>query len=222
MKIGIIGLAGAGKDTFASMLAEELQGFTIDRYAAPLKNLTAKVFNLTLEQVEDRELKEKPKQVNRDVMIDAVFDCLSRVLGFEDDELDEASHLFFENFSSNRAMSPREFMQLLGTDVVRKVRNTAWTDRLTKSTKNLIIPDVRFSNEATCDFNILVERFEEVPRPVHPSEHFAWDLQFSDKSFDGNIFVVNNRTPRIGLDDLKEQAIACAYLIQGKLLTLGA
>lgn len=221
MKIGIIGLAGAGKDTFANMLVKELDGFVIDRYAAPLKNLTANVFCLTLEQIEDRVLKEKPMQINRDRMIDAVFHCLVRVLKFNDKELDEASHLFFENFSSAAAISPRQFLQLLGTEVVRKVRRDAWRDRLQNRKVNCIVPDVRFENEL-CDFNILVERFTDVPRPAHESEHLAWDLQFTDTRYDYNLFVVNNHEPLSSLDTLKEQAIAIACLIKGKLLTLGA
>ena len=86
MKIGILGLAGAGKDAFAALLVQEINDLgampdlIIDRYAAPLKKLTAKIFGLTLAEVEDREIKEKPKQINRDVMIDEVFHCLERVL----------------------------------------------------------------------------------------------------------------------------------------------
>lgn len=179
MKVGILGLAGAGKDTFANMLLEHLPDFKIDRYARPLKELTCRIFGLTMEEVEDRIIKEKPVQVSRDVMIQEVFGTLSDVLNFTDEELDKASELFFEHFQSARAMSPREFQQIFGTDVVRAVKPTAWVDRLQSVQSNLIVPDVRFENEL-CDVNYLVTRFVGVPRPTHTSEHFAWDLQFAN------------------------------------------
>ena len=220
MKIGILGLIGSGKDTFATMLQTELNNldprqFCIDRYAAPLKQLTANIFGLTLDQLEDRVLKEHPKQLNRDVMIEEVFHCLERVLKFNYEELDAASHLYFEIFASNRAMSPREFLQLFGPDVVRKVRSSAWRDRLQKRNANLIVPDVRFDNEL-CDLNILVERFENIDRPKHESEQLAWDLQFTGKSavIDYTFYLVNNRHP-IGLDDLRDQAKIIAKQILG-------
>lgn len=211
MKIGIIGLAGAGKDTFATMLVQELRelgampDLIIDRYAAPLKTLTANIFGLTLEQVEDREVKEKPKQINRDVMIEEVFHCLERVLKFTDDELEEASHLFFENFQSATAISPRQFQQLFGTEVVRKVKSSAWRDRLQNRPRDIVVPDVRFDNEL-CDINILVKRFENIPRPKHESEQLAWDLQFTGKVIVHTpVFEINNRHPNT-LDELREQA----------------
>lgn len=178
IKVGILGLAGSGKDTFATMLQKHLTGFTIDRYAAPLKDLTAEIYNCTLEELEDRAFKEKPKQVSRDVMIEAVFYWLTVILRFTEEELDRASELFFEHFGSAKAMSPREFQQVFGTDVVRAVKPSAWVQHLQGKEGNLIVPDVRFENEL-CDYNILVTRFVGIPRPQHPSEQFAWDLQFN-------------------------------------------
>lgn len=176
MKIGILGLIGSGKDTFATMLQEHLTDFTIDRYAAPLKDLTAEVYNCTLEQLEDREFKEKPKQVSRDVMIESVFYCLTNVLNFTEEELDKASELFFEHFGSAKAMSPREFQQVFGTDVVRAVKPTAWVDYLQGKEGNLVVPDVRFENEL-CDINILILREDYPNKPAHSSELFAWELE---------------------------------------------
>lgn len=176
MKIGILGLAGSGKDTFATMLQKHLTGFTIDRYAAPIKKLTAHLFECTLEDIEDRDFKEKPKQINRDKMIIEVYFCLDRVLGFTDDELDKASELFFEYFSSAKAISPREFMQVFGTDVVRAVKPNAWVQHLQGKEGNLIVPDVRFENEL-CDYNVLILREDYPTKPAHSSELFAWELE---------------------------------------------
>lgn len=176
MKVGILGLAGSGKDTFANMLLEHLPDFKIDRYARPLKELTYRIFGLTIDEVEDRAIKEIPVQVSRDVMIQEVFGTLSDVLNFTDEELDKASELFFEHFQSARAMSPREFQQIFGTDVVRAVKPTAWVDRLHSVQGNLIVPDVRFENEL-CDYNLLIMREQYVEKPTHSSELFAWSIE---------------------------------------------
>lgn len=217
MKIGILGLAGAGKDTFANMLLEHLPDFKIDRYARPLKELTCRIFGLTMEEVEDRVIKEKPVQVSRDVMVQEVFGTLSGVLKFTDEELDKASELFFEHFQSARAISPREFQQIFGTDVVRAVKPTAWVDRLQSVQGNLIVPDVRFENEL-CDYNILVERFYDVPKPPHKSEHYAWDLQYGDvdEFLDTQIHWVYNY-PNKSLKDLESEAFKFSNRIRNHL-----
>lgn len=223
-KIGILGLIGSGKDAFAGMLRTELNTlltqdlqeglFNLDSYAAPLKELTSKIFGLSLDQLEDRVIKEKPKQINRDVMLEEVFHCLERVLKFNDEELDKASHLYFEIFASNRAMSPREFQQLFGTEVVRKVKRSAWRDRVHNRNANLIVPDVRFDNEL-CDINILVERFENIDRPKHESEQLAWDYQFTGKMYTLDKFwIVNNRHP-LTLNELRDTARNVAKQILG-------
>lgn len=191
IKVGILGLAGAGKDTFANMLLEHLPDFKIDRYARPLKELTCRIFGLTMAEIEHRVIKEKPKQVSRDVMVHEVFETLSKVLKFTDEDMDKASELFFEHFQSARAMSPREFQQIFGTDVVRAVKPTAWVDRLHSVQGNLIVPDVRFENEL-CDYNILIMREEDVSEPTHSSELYAWRLEYSDLPLPKYMRIVDN------------------------------
>ena len=205
MKIGILGLAGSGKDTFANMLLEHLPDFKIDRYARPLKELTCRIFNLTMEEVEDRVIKEKPVQVSRDTMVHEVFDTLNNVLNFTDEELDKASELYFEHFQSTRAMSPREFQQIFGTDVVRAVKPTAWVDRLHSVQGSLIVPDVRFENEL-CDYNILVLKEFETPRPQHTSEHYAWDLEHGKVHLPKGLAAVDNNPSYVPLVQLEKLA----------------
>lgn len=190
MKIGILGLVGAGKDTFALILQEHLSEFTIDKYAAPLKKLTARVFNCSLTSLECHKFKEQPKQLDRDLLTDEVFSFLTCELNFDDEQMDKSAELFFNYFGSARAISPREFMQLFGTDVVRAVKPTAWRDYLQDKDQNLIVGDVRFANEL-CDVNILIRRFKGIPKPAHKSEHYAYDLQFEHPQFNEH-FVISN------------------------------
>lgn len=191
MKIGLIGLAGAGKDTSAvilqRVLAEQGLKFEIDRYAAPLKNAAKEVFGANFDE---RSVKEVDVFVNQDTMIEASFRCLRR-LGFTEAEHDKASELFFEHIGFLEYLSPRLYQQLLGTEVVRAVRPSAWVDRIRRLNRNIIIPDARFENEVS-DCNLLITRFQNIDKPKHPSEYLAWDLQFTGKVLPVDTININN------------------------------
>lgn len=185
MKLGLIGLAGAGKDTAAEILqrilSEHGKTYKIDRFAKPLKQAACEVFG---DKFDDRDVKEVPVKVDQDTMIEASFKAL-RSCRLTDDEMDKASELFFEHLGFLNILSPRKYQQLLGTEIGRAVRTTVWSDRITKSTANLIVPDVRFAGEVV-DYNILITR-----HPVglhgapHASELLATEMQLGlDESYD--------------------------------------
>lgn len=184
MKIGLIGLAGAGKDTAAlliqKILADNGKVYKIDRFAKPLKDAAREVFG---DAFDDRDVKEVPVKVDQDTMIEASFKAL-RKCHLNDVEMDYASELFFEHLGFSDYLSPRKFQQLLGTEVGRAARSTVWSDRITKSTANLIVPDVRFSGEVV-DYNILITRHSVGLGSVHASEVLATEMQLGlDESYD--------------------------------------
>lgn len=179
MHVGVLGIAGSGKDTFAKMLQEELSAlghcFSLESYAKPLKVLTSIIFDLTLDELEDRELKETPKEIDPDYAVQAVFNLLNKTLQFTPEELETASEKYFEVLGHKTYLSPREFQQLFGTDVVRATKSTAWVDYLQAKKGNLIVTDVRFENEL-CDINTLIQRDYDADYPAHTSEVLAWQL----------------------------------------------
>ena len=184
MKIGLIGLAGAGKDTAAlliqKILADNGRAYKIDRFAKPLKDAAREVFGDTFD---DRDVKEVPVKVDQDTMIEASFKAL-RKCRLNDAEMDKASELFFEHLGFCDYMSPRKFQQLLGTEVGRATRSTVWSDRITKSTVDLIVPDVRFDGEVV-DYNILITRHPVGVGSVHASEVLATEMQLGlNESYD--------------------------------------
>lgn len=197
MHVGILGLVGSGKDTFAKMLQEELaalgHNFSLESYAKPLKVLTSTIFDLTLDELEDRELKETPKEIDPDYAVQAVFNLLNKTLQFTPDELETASEKYFEVLGNKTYLSPREFQQLFGTDVVRATKSTTWVDYLQAKKGNLIVTDVRFENEL-CDHNVLMQRYPHNPTPTHASELYAWELQHTGKCCQGLIIVHNIST----------------------------
>ena len=96
MKIGILGLAGAGKDTIATKISKEL-GLSIDRYAAPLKQAALRVFG---ESFDDRTAKDVAvlwagtiRQSNGSFAASE----MCRDLGFSEEEMLKAGELYYGN-----------------------------------------------------------------------------------------------------------------------------
>lgn len=209
MHVGILGLAGSGKDTFAKMLQEELATlghcFSLESYAKPLKVLTSIIFDLTLDELEDRELKETPKEIDPDYAVQAVFNLLNKTLQFTPEELETASEKYFEVLGNKTYLSPREFQQLFGTDVVRATKSTAWVDYLQAKKGNLIVTDVRFENEL-CDHNFLIMGQTGNSRPGHPSEHYAWDLECGAAYIPQDLICIDNDPKHTTLDHLADMA----------------
>lgn len=222
MKIGILGLAGAGKDTFAGMLQAALaargHAFGTVKYATPIKELTRRAFRMpSTVDLEDRVLKETTLQVDQDRMMIEVYYTLNKVLKFTSDELDLAADLYAEHLAHYTELTPRKFQQILGTEIVRAVDPNAWVNVVKNMDADVIVTDVRFDNEL-CDYNILVQRFPIRQRPEHTSEHFAWDLQFEDGlhlRYDELHQVLNY--PEYTLQDLRVRAEQLAKSIEKKL-----
>lgn len=193
MRIGLIGLAASGKDTAAEILqrilSEHGKTYKIDRFAKPLKEAAREVFGDTFD---DRDVKEVPVKVDQDTMIEASFKAL-RKCKLTEAELDKASELFFDHIGFYQFLSPRKYQQLLGTEVGRATRGTVWSDRLTKSNRNLVVPDVRFTGEML-DYNILITRYPvNLQGSVHASELLATEMQLGlDTSYDA--MFTNNGT----------------------------
>lgn len=83
--------------------------------------------------------------------------------------------------------SPRQLMQLLGTDFVRKmVDDSFWVKRLEESIrltdkKIILIDDVRFDEEARiCDYLFMIHRKDLIIVDNHGSENPPYNLSFSD------------------------------------------
>ncbi|YP_009949045.1 dNMP kinase [Acinetobacter phage SWH-Ab-1] len=203
-KIGLIGLAGAGKDTVAVILQEALkergQVFEIDRYAGLLKEAARQVFG---ENFDDRNVKEVDKFVDlylADKIIDAT-DYVYLKLNRSDIDLDEWNALCQKHIDSCTWMSPRKFQQLLGTEVGRAIDPDIWVNYLKSQDRNLIIPDVRFGNEDV-DFNILITRHPVPKGKLHASEVYAAELQLSDNPYDYVDYIIHNDG---SIEDLKRK-----------------
>lgn len=109
-----------------------------------------------------------------------------------------------ETINNNKTgqMTGREFMQFFGTEVIRKIKDSAWTDYTLKKiiaedSELAIIADVRFPNEvkAIKNFGGSVVR---LTRDVFSSDHMC-ETALDKESFDWNKFdfVIDNKDKTI-------------------------
>ena len=177
-RIGLLGLAGSGKDVAAEILQRVLheQGmhFEIKKYAGLLKEATRLAFGDTFD---DRDVKEERVFVTptlADNIIDAT-DYIWLKLGFGQEHFELFNDLCIKHIDSKTWMSPRDFQQLLGTDVIRAIDPDTWVKYLTEQDGNYIVSDVRFANELV-DYNVLLCRHDIADIAEHVSEGFTRSL----------------------------------------------
>ena len=179
MKIGIMGLAGAGKDTFAEYLLKYMPGYRIEKFAAPLKNAAYQLFGATFD---DRDVKEVDQRKRLDD-VDTAAELCWRALGilkdaetyarqcavFRSDEVPEYGNSLI-------SISPRRFQQLLGTEVCRAIDPDCFVKRI-DAMHQVIVTDCRFLNEMDAmDEILLVVRPGVAPVATHESERLAAEL----------------------------------------------
>lgn len=193
-KIGLVGLAGSGKDTAALLLqrvlAEQGKHFTIDRYAALLKKCAQMAFG---DNFDDRDVKEEMVFVTptlADKMIDATDYCQYE-LGLSGAEFKTWNTLCTQHLDKLTWVSPRLFQQLLGTEVGRALNPNIWVDYLKTHKYSVIVPDVRFDNELL-DINILITRSAIPFGKLHTSEVLAAELQLMDEPYQYVDYVIHN------------------------------
>ncbi len=202
--VGIAGHAGAGKDTFALALQRALVAAgiapVIDSFAAPIREIAAYCgFRM------DREAKERDVVRLYDSLTDQFYEALKKYLGpyMAQDKLAEL-HAFMLDELEARAdvdenlisISPRTFMQLLGTEAGRRTDPQLWVDLLVAKHDDgvVILPDVRFDNELSA-VTVLVNVMRPGLTPTaHPSEAFAASLAATRPSQRGGkpVFYVAN------------------------------
>lgn len=210
MRLGLLGLPEAGKDTavliLQRVLAEQGMHFEIEKYAGLLKEATRLAFG---DNFDDRDVKEERVFVTPDLadkIIDATDYVWLKLWGDDPMYMEQ----YFYNFSqlcqkhidSKTWMSPRDFQQLLGTDVVRAIDPDAWVNYLKREDGNFIISDVRFTNELL-DYNVLLWRTDKYldnsGTNSHSAEGLAWqcmlDVQHTDAPYLHDYTLWNDGTP---------------------------
>lgn len=180
MIIGLVGKAGVGKDTAAQILSK-LKNMPIASFARPLHEAAKFVFG---DDCLDRDKKETPLPFGREGFDKLRDGWLIPFLETEEVQfVTKDRHIFYKQIfpvftdpNTGRfyeQLSPRKFMQLLGTEYFRFCTDKFFVRLMQNSYEDVIIPDVRFENEAKiCDLLIGIHR--DVPSVnAHSSEEFA-------------------------------------------------
>lgn len=205
MKLGFIGLPESGKDTAAEILQRVLreQGFEFEvkKYAGLLKEATRLAFG---DNFDDRDVKEERVFVTPE-LADKIIDATDYIwvkLDLDPEHFELYNDLCVKHIDSKTWISPREFQQLLGTDVVRAIDPDAWVNYLKREDGNFIVSDVRFTNELL-GFNVLLWRtdkhLDNSGDNAHIAEGLAWqcmlDVQYTDAPYLHDYTLWNDGTP---------------------------
>lgn len=232
-KIGICGAAGAGKSTVAELLQAALHSAgsvsTVQPLAETLHRTAASLFG-GAEQVADRNLKEQRRSVLLestaeysvvDVMVQHITSASEGWITGDDaflmtltlfKELEGRGALSSEGNGGVVALiSPREFMQVLGTECGRNLfgedfwRSVALKRCAAHGADIVIVPDVRFKDEAA-DMDYLVS----VVRPGHGAGTHASELDTP--------WLVSKADYRVPNHYSLDALDACAEVLAGVIL----
>lgn len=155
--IGLHGLPGVGKDTAADFLVREHE-FIRRGFADPLYEEVAEAFGVSVTFLRTREVKETPQR--------------AMALGFCSEEAFVEMMFKREGYNFVGAHSPREILRLWGTEYRRAQRDDYWIRQMddfrimaaVEAKAGLVIPDVRFENEAEWLFGV-EGKLIEIRRP---------------------------------------------------------
>jgi len=129
--IGVVGLIGSGKGTFGDYLVKH-HNFRSLSFAAPLKDAVSSIFGWSRDLLEGASTESRLWREQTDV---------------------------YWSQKLNRQITPRKVLQEMGTEVMRNnFDQNIWIHSMEKhinnSDKNIVITDVRFSNEMNMIKNV--------------------------------------------------------------------
>jgi predicted RNA-binding protein YlxR (DUF448 family) len=186
--VGIIGLAGAGKDTLAGYVSEMLKWYGMKVQTFSFAWAVREIASRTGLPIYDRDMKETELVLERgwqDKFQDAIAELLGQFID-HDTQLELYSRTCIALGQKGHVSklgrltcSPRVFAQLLGTEGGRSISEDFWVDLLMQQIEAAapdvaLIPDTRFINEAArCDLLLPVVNRSVPSVNAHPSEHLA-------------------------------------------------
>ena len=192
MVIGVHGKAGVGKDTFADVLVRR-HNMVKRGFAVPLYEEVAAAFNVPVEMLQRRSTKE-------------TLDYTFALLQASDNEF--ISRMMQEGHDAYAPRSPRQVLQLWGTDYRRHANPRYWIEKMEAfiaenkaAGRGVVAPDTRFENEALCIRNQPVGCVVHIVRDVQAVAPHVSELPLPDHLIDFRVF---NRSGDI--DSLREAA----------------
>ena len=187
MRIGLIGVAGAGKDTAAKILSD-LTGKPVVSFAKPLHEAAIRIWGDTALNREEKEKEQIFGERNFERFNDHHMELLAKINSTQNVITERNLHKlltlrdFFTDPATGRiceTITPRKFMQRYGTEYWRSISPDVWGNLVQDEYDDCIVPDVRFANEAMIfDLLIVINRDGVAPVSSHISEELS--KQFKD------------------------------------------
>lgn len=209
--IGIAGVKTSGKSTVTKMIQEVLDGTTESALAGKLKDVSAEVFGITREALDDQRYKEVPfsvfgiKKTLTNESIGAVLESFNVFMSRR--EIDSKYDVIGMDLDT-----PRKIAQIVGTEILRATGDEDIHCKNMPLNPNpelpTIVSDLRFPNEFTYfknnpDINFVAlylnreEAEKHVTKDSHPSET--------------SVFLFNDKCVRIdnngSLENTREQVV---------------
>ena len=197
MILALSGKKKSGKDTISDFLVKD-QGFIKLSLATPLKELLIRVFRIDKDLLYDDNKKDKELDyfITIDYYhLDKIRDIITEEWGFG---IDYETRENIEEFYGMEIKTPRQLMQTIGTDLIRKnIRDDVFIvlllEQIKKTQRPIVIADARLQNERETLVNIgatlgLVKRtLTEDKSDNHISENDLGDDDEYDLIIDNNI-----------------------------------
>ena len=182
MIIGLIGVAGSGKTTAANIIAEHFNPCLTVSFAGKLKRTCSKVFNVPLNDFEDRKAKEDLHE-DRYILLSDIVNIFSE-FGVD------AHDTKLLQMAGTRYNSNRELLQIVGTDILRAHDPDIHTKTIYPiDSMVLLVPDVRFANEAK-----------------YLDDHRAYLVYIQNSSAESKVTDSSHKSEREILEDTRKYA----------------
>lgn len=208
--IGLVGLKGSGKDTFARLFADALMNKTparsvaLDAFARPLHELASAVFGFDCSGATDRERRERPHPLGPSgAYAPEYLELAARFPHIP--SFSVLGELLLIHEEMPRSISPRGYLNGIGEGLKRAFGANIWVERVQRDAPECdvrILTDVRFPQElSACDETFLIHR--RAPEPADfdaPAERMAAEMIFGMQP--GPRLIYNNRD----LQALKDHA----------------
>ena len=201
--IGLVGRAGAGKDTVASIL-QDAYGHIPLAFADALREEICEAFGIDIDALVNRFSKEQPSQAL------AISRCKDSRFANRMVALAEDPYL---------PRSPRQIMRWWGTEFRRDCdSSTYWTDRLHErieshlrsGARKIVVTDVRFFNEAEF-VRMLGGEIWRIQRDSADAVHADHQSESEQDRIEADRCISNNRT----LGNLVENVLVTYELDHG-------
>jgi hypothetical protein len=203
MILALSGKKKSGKDTIANFLVSD-QNFKKLSLATPLKDLLVKVFRVDERLLHDEDKKDTEME---DIItidyhhLDDLRNVISEEWGFP---IAYDTRERIEEFHGMEIRTPRQLMQTIGTDLIRRyIRDDIFIvlllEKISKSERPIVVADVRLENERETLREIgailgLVKRAHVDNNDSHISENDLGTEDDYDLVIDNNISLQQLRS----------------------------